>query len=58
MRILAITALSVAFLATVSGKIDFNPCRKDVPRATFDEVFENQDGLPQRHFVIGLDRGL
>ena len=55
MRFLAFSALTVAFLATVSSKINFGPCRTDIPQLAFDDY--EPDG-PYEHRIFGMDAQL
>ena len=55
MRFLAFSAMTVAFLATVSAKFNFGRCRTDIPQLTFDDIDAE---YPCNGRLAFIDRGL
>jgi hypothetical protein len=53
MRFLTVAALSAAFIASVSSKINFGPCRTDVPQLAFDDYEVTE---PYIHRIAFMDR--
>jgi len=54
MRIIALAAMTVAFLGSVSAKFDFGKCYRDVEQESYDDY-----GITQAydHFINYMDRG-
>lgn len=54
MRFFTISAITVAFLATISAKINFGPCRTDIVTQTLDDYAETATA-PYPHRIFGID---
>ena len=53
MRTLQFATLAVVFIATVTGKISFGPCRTDVPQLTYDDYTAERE---YDHRLFALDK--
>jgi hypothetical protein len=56
MRFFAFSALTLAFIGTVSSKLEFGPCRTDAPRLAYDDFASAVNALdPAKHRIVAAD---
>ena len=53
MRFLAFSAMTVAFIATVSARFDFGRCRTDIPQTAFEDI---EATVPSAYRFMAIDR--